>query len=1200
MNSIQIFLIRHIGITLGILLAILLGGLATSPFDTPVIIEEFRTPVAVDAIPDLGENQQIIFTNWQGRSPQDIEDQITYPLSAQLMGIAGVKSIRTYSFLGISSIYLVFDENTDFYWSRSRILEKLNSLPANLLPQGVSPSLGPDATPLGQVYLYIFKSYLSNGKEVRDVFDSEELRTIQDFQVKLMLQSVSGVSEVASVGGFVQEFQIQLDPQKLAFYKVSLMDISTVIKSSNLDIGAKTMEYNKVEYLIRGLGFVKTVEDLENIVIKQVNGTPLLLNHLAKIQLVPAFRRGILDDAGYSSVGGIVVARYGSNPMEVLKRIRDRVKSINKSLPSKVLKDGRTVNLRLVPYYDRTDVIQDTLLTLWQALKDEVLIASLVILAFLFRAGSSVLLAMILPFGILLTFICMRILGIEANVVALSGIAIAIGIMGDIGIILVESIQKHLEKNAKLSSIDAIVKALAEVNSPVLVAVSTTVISFLPVFFLTGPEGKLFTPLAYTKTISILAALIIALFLLPPLSRYLLSPKFKELNFWLCIPLALICLLSLAGSWMPLGLDQSFIKNLLFVGSMVISVLGILSIFLKFYPIALNWAFRNKLKTLLIPFLLVFLGFNIWFGTAKILNPLPSMIKHSSIFKYACELFPGLGSEFMPKLREGSFLYMPTSMPHAGGEEMSSVLSALDARIAAIPEVEWAVGKAGRADSALDPAPLSMVETIVQYYPEYILDENRNKKRFKYDKSTSKFVRDEQGNLIEDFHGIPYRNWRKNIKSEKDIWDEIVRVCVIPGTTSAPFLQPIEGRIVMLQSGMRAPMGIKVFGDDLEVMEQFGLTLEKHLKEVPGVKESAVYADRIVGKPYLEIDWDREALARYGISMQLAQKHLELGVGGGKLSEVISGRNRFSISMRFLKEFRDSPEDLEKLMITTPDGSAAIPLSLLANLRYRKGPQAIKGEDSKLVSYVLFDKQAELSEGALVDRVKDLLDHKIKTGDLIVPSGVFYEFAGSYLNQQRANKRLSFIIPLALVIIFLIISLQFKSKIITTIIFSSVLLAWSGGFSMIWLFSQDWFLNFSIFGNHLRDVFQISTIHLSVAVWVGFLALFGIATDDGVLISSLIQNEIDKSDPQDFSELKQAIVRASTVRAKACLMTSATTILVLLPVFTSQGKGAEIMIPMAVPIFGGMCVAILALFFNPLMFLMYYKSKLNKTTTKRT
>tara|TARA_Y100000589_G_scaffold213866_2_gene201781 strand:- start:4038 stop:7625 length:3588 start_codon:yes stop_codon:yes gene_type:complete len=1194
-RRLQTFFINHPGLTLSLFLLLLCVGLLVSPLKLGWIHNDLRVPLAVDAIPDLGENQQIIFTPWQGRSPQDVEDQITYPLSTQLMGIAGVKNIRTYSFLGISSIYLIFDEHSDFYWSRSRIIEKLNSLPDTLLPSGVKPSLGPDATPVGQIYLYVLRAFTDSGEEIKGVFDLEELRTIQDFQVKLMLQAIPGVSEVASVGGFVQEFQIQLDPQKLAFHKKTLIDVSNAVRNSNLDVGAKTMEYNQVEYLVRGLGFVRNPEDLENIVISQSEGTPLFLKQLGKVQLVPAFRRGILDDAGYETVGGIVTARYGSNPMEVLHDIRERVKSINNALPRKTLKDGRHVNLRLTPYYDRTDVIQDTLLTLWQALKDEVLIASLVVMAFLFHAGSSLLLSLILPFGILLTFIWMKILGIEANVVALSGIAIAIGIMGDIGIILVENIQKNLSNNRELSISESTVKALNEVNTPILVAVSTTLISFLPVFFLTGSEGKLFKPLAYTKTLSIIAALIVALFLLPPLARFLQSPKYKSLNTSLSIPLSLICFLYLVGSWMPLGLEAGFTFNMFFTGTLIVGLLGFLKIFLNYYPLILAWTLRNKFKVIWLPLLLIFLGLNIWFGASTIFNFIPERFKHSEIFGSISKCFPGLGNEFMPKLREGSFLYMPTSMPHAGGEEMLSVLSNLDARIASIPEIKWAVGKAGRAESALDPAPLSMVETIIQYYPEYVLDRDRNKILFKYDQSKSKFLRDLKNNLIEDPNGRPYRVWRHHIKSEQDIWDEIVKVCTIPGTTSAPFLQPIEGRIVMLQSGMRAPMGIKIFGDNLDVMEKFGLQLEKYLKNIPDLKKSAVFADRIVGKPYLEVDWDREALARYGISIRHAQHHLELGVGGGKLSEVISGRNRFPVTIRFLKEYRDSPEDLEKLLISTPNGSASVPLSLLAKLHYRKGPQAIKGEDSKLVSYVLFDKQDKVSEGEAVERTKKALDDLIKTGELVVPPGVFYEFAGSYKNQQRANKRLSIIIPLCLFIILIIISLQFHSKVITGIIFFSVILAWSGGFTMIWLFSQDWFLSFSFFGNHLRDIFQIQTIHLSVAVWVGFLALFGIATDDGVLISTLIKSEVEKKQPKNLRQLIEAIIKASNRRARACLMTSATTILVLLPVMTSQGKGSEIMIPMAIPIFGGMCFAVMALLFNPLMFLIYYKYKLKLT-----
>jgi len=1183
MKKVQEFLVKHPWMNLSILALLFLGGLCVSPFKFQLVPEEVRMPIAVDAIPDLGENQQIIFTAWHGRSPRDVEDQITYPLSTQLMGVPGVKTIRTYSFLGFSTIYVIFEENVEFYWSRTRILEKLNSLPPGILPGGVQPTLGPDATPLGQVFLYVLRSFTEDGKEVQ-AFNPEEKRTIQDFQVKLLLQSIPGVSEVASVGGFVKEFQVQLDPQKLALYNISLLDVARVVKASNLDVGARTMEYNRVEYLVRGLGFVQKVEDLENTVVRSSDGTPVLLKHLGKIQLVPAFRRGILDDAGVEAVGGIVVARYGENPMQVLENIRSRLSSINDSLPTKIMPDGTRAKMKIVAYYDRTDVILDTILTLWHALRDEVIIASLVILAFLFHAGSSFLLAMILPFGILLTFIWMKMIGIEANVVALSGIAIAIGVMGDMGIVLVENAQKHLEEHPDQNPIKTVLQAVYEVNAPILVAVSTTLISFLPVFFLTGAEGKLFRPLAYTKTLSILAALLIALFFLPPLSRYLQARKWKNLNFIIAIPLFIMCLLGLTSTWSPLGHESGFFFNLVFVSFCVFGLLGAFALLQWAYPHIMRFCFRRNFLALVVPALLCIGGLNIWFGTARVFSFLPDSLRKTEAFSFMVHEFPGLGSEFMPRLKEGSFLYMPTSMPHAGGEEMQQVLALLDRRMASIPEVQWAVGKAGRAQTALDPAPMSMVETIIQYHPEYKLDSNGIKKRFAFDENSGNFLRDKTGNLVEDPKGKPFRNWRKHIRTPEDIWDEIIQVTSLPGTTSAPFLQPIEGRIVMLQSGMRAPMGIKVLGDDLQTMEEFGLELERVLKEIPGVKESAVFADRIVGKPYLEVEWDREALARYGISMQAAQKHVEWGIGGGKLSEVIEGRNRFPLTVRFLKDFRDSPEDLEKLLISPPGGKRAVPLSLVAKLHYRKGPQAIKGEDSKLVSYVLFDKKSGFSEGEVVENVQRFLRDLRKEGKLMVPPGTYYKFAGNYQNQLRAKKRLSVIIPLSLVVIFLLISIQFNSGLVTSIIFSSVFLAWCGGFVMIWFYGQDWFLNFALFGHHLREIFQVTPIFLSVAVWVGFLALFGIATDNGVLISTFIQDGLGKNPPRNRRELQDVILKASQRRVRPCLMTSATTILALLPILTSHGRGAEIMIPMAIPIFGGMIAALLTLIVIPLLF----------------
>ncbi|MBT3783545.1 efflux RND transporter permease subunit, partial [bacterium] len=594
----QTFLVKHPLMSLGLMLLLVLAGLCVSPFKNSFLPQEIRMPIAVDAIPDLGENQQIIFTAWMGRSPQDVEDQITYPLSTQLMGVPGVKSIRTFSFLGFSTIYVIFEEHIEFYWSRSRILEKLNSLPPGILPTGVQPALGPDATPLGQVFLYVLRAFTQTGEEVVGDFSTEDLRTIQDFQAKLLLQAIPGVSEVASIGGFVKEYQVQLDPQKLAFYKVSLLDVARVVKAANLDVGARTMEYNKVEYLIRGLGFVQKAQDLEDVVVRSSQGTPLLIKHLGHVQLVPAFRRGILDDAGEEAVGGIVVARFGENPMQVLENIRSRLPAVNTSLPTKTLQDGRKVHLKIVAYYDRTDVIVETILTLWHALKDEVIIASLVILAFLFHAGSSFLLALILPCGILLTFIWMKMIGIEANVVALSGIAIAIGVMGDMGIVLVENAQKHLQENPEASPVEMVLKAVFEVNAPILVAASTTLISFLPVFFLTGAEGKLFRPLAFTKTLSILAALVIALFLLPPLSRFLQSVRFKKINLILSVPIGLLCLLGLTSSWSPLGVEAGFLHNLIFVVFIVFSLLLAFGAFQKIYDRLMLLCFSYPLTTL--------------------------------------------------------------------------------------------------------------------------------------------------------------------------------------------------------------------------------------------------------------------------------------------------------------------------------------------------------------------------------------------------------------------------------------------------------------------------------------------------------------------------------------------------------------------------------------------------------------------------
>lgn len=1238
------FLIENKLVALLLLILFTCWGLINSPFqwDVPFLPNQ---PVAVDAIPDIGENQQIVFTQWPGRSPQDIEDQITYPLTSSLLGVPGIKTIRSSSMFGISSIYIIFDEKVEFYWSRSRILEKLNSLPSGLLPEGVNPTLGPDATGLGQIFWYTLEGRDKSGK-VTGGWDLQELRSIQDYYVKYGLAGAGGVSEVASIGGFVQEYQIDVDPELMKQYNIDLGQVVKAVKENNQDIGAQTLEINQVEYMVRGLGYVKSVADIENSVIASENFTPIHIKDIAKVSLGPAERRGILDKEGAEVVGGVVVARYGANPMEVIGNVKDKIKEISTGLPSKELSDGRTSQLTIVPFYDRTELIQQTLGTLDEALTYEILITILVIIVMVYNLRASVLIAGLLPIAVLMVFIAMKIFNVDANIVALSGIAIAIGTMVDVGVILSENIIRHLDMDQGKSPTDTVVyEATSEVSGAILTAVLTTIVSFLPVFTLTGAEGKLFHPLAFTKTAALTASLIVALFLIPPFAAYLFRKRSVRktmgytinsvlallgivaiaYGFWLGLLLiafaitgllrdgtiaskifgnpvlgdkelniinnglcAIALLLLLATYWRPMGFDRSVGMNIIFVAFLCAFVFGVFALLRYYYTQILGWALRNKLLFLSIPTTVAVLGTVIMLNTGK---------------------------EFMPSLNEGSFLLMPTSLPHAGTQENKRVLQQLDMAVAAIPEIKTVVGKAGRTESALDPAPLSMYENIIEYKPEYILNESGKPQRFKTnqsgqfylkeggftdnpnhpksDKSATKNTAEDQriildpsitsDKLVADEDGEYYRNWRPQIKSPDDIWNEIVLATKFPGITSAPKLQPIQTRLIMLQTGMRAPMGIKVRGQSLEQIEAFGLRLESILKQAEGVKKEAVFADRIVGKPYLLIDLDRDKLARYGISVANVQEILEVAVGGEILSKTVEGRERYGIRIRYPRELRSSPADLKNIYVPVAGGNK-VPLGELANIRYEKGPQVIKSEDTFLVGYVLFDKMDDFAEVDVVENAQKLVAQKIDSGELQVPKGISYSFTGNYENQLRATKTLSLIVPLALIIIFLILYFQFRSVSTSLMVFTGIAVAFAGGFIMIWLYGQDWFLNFSFFGENLRDLFNIKAINLSVAVWVGFIALFGIATDDGVIMATYLTQTFDRESPKNIKDVRLSTLEAANKRIRPCLMTTVTTILALLPVLTSTGKGSDIMIPMAIPIFGGMIIDTTSYFLVPVLY----------------
>ncbi|MCE5187365.1 MAG: efflux RND transporter permease subunit [Planctomycetaceae bacterium] len=1231
-------------------------GIYSAPFDWEIFGFE-RSPVAVDAIPDIGENQQIVFTDWPGRSPQDIENQVTYPLTTALLGIPDIKVIRSSSMFGFSSIYIIFEDfspfqrlihGKNFYWTRSRVLEKLNSLPPGTLPQGVVPMLGPDATALGQIFWYTLEGRDKNGNAAGG-WDLEELRTIEDWQVRQRLRSAGGVSEVASIGGFVREYQVDVDPDAMRAFNVSIDEVFAAVQQSNMEVGAQTIEINRVEYLIRGLGFIKSVEDIEQAVIKSVDNVPVLVKNVAHVSWGPQVRLGALDKAGAPAVGGVVVARYGSNPLDVIKNVKQKIEEITPGLPSKTLADGTVSKIEIVPFYDRTGLIYETLGTLNDALYQEMLVTVIVIIIVVRHLRSSILISSVMPLAVLFTFITMKLANVDANIVSLSGIAIAVGTIVDMGIVICENILKHLDEDPpEMPRAMVIHRAASEVGSSVLAACASTIISFLPIFAMSGAEGKLFKPLAFTKTFALAASIIIALTIIPSAAHLLFFPRgaktawarrllylilallglYVAVRFsWLAglaivafalyylvkaklpsrwverapwvaniVVLILVAVL-LTANWHPLGVAKGLLLNLLFVVLVIGGLMTLILLFQHFYERILGWCLEHKLLFLSMPAALLVLGAFIWFGFDRLFGFVLRAFKSNVVWSAAAHTFPGLGREFMPPLDEGSFLLMPTTMAHASIGEALDIVQKQDAAISSIPEIELAVGKIGRTESALDPAPVGMIETIIQYKSEYIIDEDGRRITFKYDKKKNEFVRDSAGSLIRDPDGRPYRQWRNHIRTPDDIWEEIIAAAQMPGTTSAPKLQPIAARLVMLQSGMRAPMGIKVKGPDLQTIEKVGLELEKMLKQTPGVEPATVIADRIIGKPYLEIVPDRAALARYGLSIEAFQNTLEIAVGGIQATTTVEGRYRFPVRVRYMRELRGRIESLERILVAGTDG-AQVPLLQVASIQYIRGPEVIKSEDTALVGYVLFDKKEDFAEVDVVENANRMISQQEAEGAFVRPAGVDITFAGTYENQIRASKTLMVLVPISLFSIFLVLYFQFRAVSTTLMVFVGVLVSWSGAFLLIWLYAQPWFMNFSMFGVGMRELFQIHPINLSVAVWVGFLALFGISDDDGVLMATYLDQSFGAKQPQTIDEIRRATLFGGQRRVRAALMTTATTILALIPIFTSIGRGSDIMVPMAIPSFGGMTIQIMTMLIVPVLYSSLQERRLRKNTGK--
>ncbi len=1173
----------------------------------------------VDAIPDIGDKQVIVYADWPGRSPQDVDDQVTFPLATSLTGTPGVKAIRSMSGFGFSMVYVIFTDEVDYYWARSRVLERLN-VAQERLPGGVIPLLGPDATALGQIYWYTLSG---------EGFDLQELRAIQDWYVRYQLNAVEGVSEVASVGGFVKQYQIDLHPDKLRAHKVTLMDVYTAVSKSNIDVGAKAVENNGIESFIRGVGFIRSVEDIERIVIRQVDGVPLTVRNVATVQLGPDFRRGALDNAGAEAVGGVVTMRYGENPKAVLARVKRKIAQLDPGLPSKRLADGRVSKVGIVPFYDRSDIVNETLGTLKEALAEEVLLAGAVILFFLLHLRTTVTVISTLPLAVALTFILMNLFGVGSNIMSLAGLAIAIGDVADMGIVMSENIYRRIaaateEEKQGRGYFHLVYSGAAEVGGAILTAVSNTIVAFLPVFFLTDQEGKLFRPLAFTKTFAISSSVILAITVVPFLCYLLFKPARHRGR-------TVAVLAAAVGLAVLFATRAAFARGLGAGGGWLIATATGLGVALcvvrmsreKFLPLEQNrvsrvtariyvplltWVLAHKKTFLILPFLLLFAGLSVWLGIGRTLYPAEYLINrfarepaspalrkimHASpgerVVRPLLELshlgwervrwrdgdertrlvwrrpdpgaraaetaagmtavkrgriLPGLGREFFPPLDEGSFLYMPSLLPQASLSQAIEVNSIQDRAMAQIPEVESVVGKVGRAETALDPAPISMIESVVILKPEHAW---RTRPVPRFFSNWPAVVKRPLAKL-----------WPETRRITKDeILAELQQATAIPGVLPT-FLQPIQTRLIMLQTGFRAMMGVKIYGSDLREIERLGLQIEHLLHEVPGATD--IVADRIVGKPYLQIAIDRDRIGRYGANIRDVQDVIEMALGGLNLMESVEGRARYPIRIRLARDFREDFEAISRISVPTATG-AQVPLTQLAEITTILGPQEIKGERGLLVGYVTMNTR-DRDEVSVVDDAEALLQQALKDGRLKLPPGYYWEWSGQFENQVRATARMRILIPVTLAIMFVMLYLGFSRWWIAPVIFFGVLVSASGGFILLALWGAN----------------------LSVAVWVGFLVLFGVVDDDGVIISTYLENTFKERQFNSIDEIRAAVLDAGLKRIRPCLMTTATTVFGLMPIFWATGRGSDVMQPMAIPSIGGMAVSLITLFIVPCLF----------------
>ena len=1108
--------------------------------------------VPVDAIPNVGENQVIVLTEWMGRSPKDMEDQITYPLSIALQGVPGAKSVRGKSMFGFSFVQVTFGDEVDFYWARSRVAEQLTTV-SNILPEGVTPVLGPDATGLGQIYYYVLQP--------PDGMNLAELRSKQDFFVKYALQSVDGVAEVASIGGYVRQYQIEVDPDKLRYHNIPLSKAIDAVRASNIDVGAKTVEVSGMEFLVRGKGFIgsgkteaETLEQIENTVVLTRHGVPVRVRDLAQVQTGPAFRRGALDFNGQEAVGGVVVMRYGENPRDVIERVKTKIEALESEL------DG----IKIHGIYDRTLLIDETITTLSDALGHELLITIAVIVLFLLHVRASIIIAITLPMAVLMSFIAMKVFGVDANIMSLAGIVIAIGTMVDMGIIILENIYGGLSDWEAEGSpggpkrrLEVIRESAAEVVPAVITAVSTTVVSFLPVFLLTGRDHRLFTPLAWTKTFALAASLIVAVTVVPMLCRIFLkssrTPRWVSFvaAFWFAWLSAGTCyfvwgdrilgLTSLSLPWATfaaagIGFAVGWWMSREKIRPMEENPASRFVLFL--YAGRLRLALNRKLLMLSFPALILMLGLGAWLGLPTVLLPVEKVfavfgadLNEVPGYVTAKHTFTGLKSDDWIALDEGSWFYMPSLYPAASFSQAMEVLQTQDVMIGQIPEVKDVLGKIGRVESALDPAPAAMIETYVMLKP-----------------------RDQ---------------WRPGM-TERKIWDEINSVATLLGITPASPLQPIEGRVVMLQSGIKAPMAVRIYGDTLEGLGEASLAVAEQMKKLHRVNAGTVNPDIVMGKPYFEFEVDREEAARYGMTTMMVNQIVSAGLGGLDVTTTVEGRERYPIQIRYHRDVRQRLDELSQVPVVTHTGDV-VPLGRLAHVTTTWGPGAINSEDARLVAHVSFSPSGAVGDLETVETVMNSLRESRENGVLKFPDGNFeLQAVGSFQNQIEANLRLMWIVPCVVLINLLLHYLHFRNFPLAIVVFSGIPVAAAGGMIAVAVMGVD----------------------MNTAMWVGFIALFGLAADDGIVMATYMRETLSRRTIRSVEDIRNGIFEAGLKRIRPCVMTTVTTLVALMPVLMSTGRGADVARTMALPVFGGMLIEPFTTFIVPTLYCAYMEFKM--------